>query len=792
MTQRTPVAKTMRSSGLQGYATGTPESTRLGKKWWDGNSTDVGPLSVFNEDEWRGFVEQGKTANGTDRRQLFEQEKKAFHHYVRRDVDPALKDGSTLKDVCISLRRLEYRCRYLYDIMSEGKQITDTDQTEYEHIKEITDDIKERTYIQKQDLRRKKKEQEELEKTLTATKTRAETSEMPLEQHKQVLGAEGGQKELGTKFKPGNPLNRTMMEKESESDEDNYFYDSNNEELIGNMLEQVNGKINRFLVELERYAASQGNYTPRSELVALITKTMQKSLENEEEAELSLLLRAFSKKRMEEALIVWSRESKGRTEMEFKEITRLLTGILENWDKIVQMGKDNTKQKTSPSFPESPYPVRDLNKPSRRSGGVPKFPGSEEVPEAHSTPFPRFTGPSLGHTRPTTPTGPTLPPGPTGFPLGATGTPMSGEQNLINQLGYMFGNFANMMNRPQIHSNIKLPALEVPVFAGDILQFPTYWESYNPLIHSNAQLSPEMKLLHLRKSLSPEIQKTLFGSAGENLTYSEAIKIVFSKYCNPKHVTYAFRKKFRNMTAPNSRTDIRGCRQFVDTAKRYMTTLRLFNLEPEDYAMGILDDLRESIPKPLQYDLAAQEGQELSNLDLPQFIKSLDRYCTIREDTDLIHSLSNSTNNSNPTRFTTMSTTQQKPQVKAKRPCLFCGQIHYMADCTVIRDPLERFRFFQKNLMCTACTSKAHNFRQCTNTRRCWGTKGMPCRQHHHTSLHGFFARNQNNHQNQFRNNGNFGNTRNPNQGSFRQLSQQGQQGSQGPQQGSQRPHQQT
>ena len=750
---RTPVEKTtsgkFEQSQHQKYedVMQTPASTRR-LKWWDLNSQDVGPLTVFKKDEWKKYVEEGKNANQTDRRAMYEKAKEAFHHYVRHDVDPAVQEKLPLQDICRNLRRLEYRSRYIYDLMAEGKQATDTDQRESEHIKEITDGIKEQTYIQIQDQRRKKKEQGEDEKTRTLTDPEVETSQMPLEPPKQAkkltLEEDGGPKELGAKLKPTNPLNNeTIVGGPTSTGSDSYFEDSHNEELIGSkeIDDQIDGKINRFLVELEHFAASQGSYRPRSELVSLLVKTKHGNLEDEEEEELSLLLRAFSKKRMEEALIVWSRETKNRTEKEFQEITHLLKQILEHWDKLVSMEKDNTREKMQQvrvendfnSDIESPYPQQVHNRTPRRLS-IPRFPGIQDdnhgttQRRSHSTPFERLRHPTEATNQPSN----------TGNASGGIG---SGEQNFMNQLGQMFGSFANMINKNKQQSSIKLPPLKVGRFNGEILEFASFWESYNPLVHSNPDLSDDMKLLRLKASLTPEVEKTLYGSSGENLSYRDSMAIIFEKYCNADHVTYVLKKKLKSVAPPTSKADISGIRRFVDEARRYMTNLQLWNVFPEDYAT-IIDDFRESIPKALQYDLADQCNRQLSHLSLTEFLEAMSQYASLREDTDRIHKLSNSNATSTP-RLTTMATTQQHSQSKAKRPCLFCNQVHFMADCHVIKDPLERFRFFKRNGMCTACTSKAHNFRQCTNTRRCWGTKGNICRQHHHTSLHAFFANRQ-------------------------------------------------
>ena len=52
-----------------------------------------------------------------------------------------------------------------------------------------------------------------------------------------------------------------------------------------------------------------------------------------------------------------------------------------------------------------------------------------------------------------------------------------------------------------IESKIRLPQLEVPAFHGNFKEYPTFWTTYNSLIHSNSQLSNTDKFLFLKQAL---------------------------------------------------------------------------------------------------------------------------------------------------------------------------------------------------------------------------------------------------------------------------------------------------
>ena len=168
-----------------------------------------------------------------------------------------------------------------------------------------------------------------------------------------------------------------------------------------------------------------------------------------------------------------------------------------------------------------------------------------------------------------------------------------------------------------------------------------------------------------------------------------------------------------------------------------MTSLRLFNLVPEDYSMGIVDDYREAMPRQLQYDLVLQESKQLSDMTLQELLEGLEKYASLREDTDRILKMSSENNpRYNSRNLTTMVTTGRAPP----KPCSFCDGNHYMDKCTEVTDPYQRYRIFQEKKLCTICTSNNHNFKKCSKRRPCWGKPGVFCNGSHHTSLHEFFT----------------------------------------------------
>merc|ERR1740124_1710432 len=58
---------------------------------------------------------------------------------------------------------------------------------------------------------------------------------------------------------------------------------------------------------------------------------------------------------------------------------------------------------------------------------------------------------------------------------------------------------------------VKLPKIKLPEFSGDVLEWPTFWDSYSSTIHENKMLSNVDKFKYLMGCLREEAKDTLRG-----------------------------------------------------------------------------------------------------------------------------------------------------------------------------------------------------------------------------------------------------------------------------------------
>ena len=201
---------------------------------------------------------------------------------------------------------------------------------------------------------------------------------------------------------------------------------------------------------------------------------------------------------------------------------------------------------------------------------------------------------------------------------------------------------------------------------------------------------------------------------------------------------------------PSSNTDITGIRKFIDECQTIMQCLTTFNQPAEYYSIATMDFYRKHLPPELLNDIAQQEHKKVSKLTLMHFIKALEDYCSLREDTYRYRENVGGTLGGPTTKFptTTMSTqaagntTRFNPSYKQEdlkkpfnfRKCVYCNveglQGHMMKECPTVKNGDERIKILREKQRCTCCLSNRHNYRDCRSDKRCF------CGGKHHDSIH--------------------------------------------------------
>ncbi|XP_045157294.2 uncharacterized protein LOC123523709 [Mercenaria mercenaria] len=86
----------------------------------------------------------------------------------------------------------------------------------------------------------------------------------------------------------------------------------------------------------------------------------------------------------------------------------------------------------------------------------------------------------------------------------------------------------------------KLPKLTLPIFTGNILEWQTFWDSFESSIHNNESLSDVQKFSYLRSLLSDDAARVIEGFQLTHSNYMQAIELLRERFGQEHKIVNAY------------------------------------------------------------------------------------------------------------------------------------------------------------------------------------------------------------------------------------------------------------
>ena len=83
----------------------------------------------------------------------------------------------------------------------------------------------------------------------------------------------------------------------------------------------------------------------------------------------------------------------------------------------------------------------------------------------------------------------------------------------------------------------RLPKISLPYFSGDILQWQSFWDSYESTIHSSVNLTDVQKFTYLKSQLEGSAASVIEGFAMTNANYARAIDLLQERFGQQQKIT---------------------------------------------------------------------------------------------------------------------------------------------------------------------------------------------------------------------------------------------------------------
>ncbi|XP_058816985.1 uncharacterized protein LOC131680282 [Topomyia yanbarensis] len=171
----------------------------------------------------------------------------------------------------------------------------------------------------------------------------------------------------------------------------------------------------------------------------------------------------------------------------------------------------------------------------------------------------------------------------------------------------------------QIFSDIKLPRMNLPIFSGNILEWPSFYDLFDSAVHKNPNLQDSQKLYFLKTNLAGEAGSLISHLRIEDANYAPALAKLRDRYDKTLEIAAQHIQRFLgqpSMTSPSAT----GLRSLHDVSDEVVRALKAMKREGRDiWLLYILVDKVDPDTKQLWFQKKADMTDEEITLD--RFLK---------------------------------------------------------------------------------------------------------------------------------------------------------------------------
>ena len=175
----------------------------------------------------------------------------------------------------------------------------------------------------------------------------------------------------------------------------------------------------------------------------------------------------------------------------------------------------------------------------------------------------------------------------------------------------------------QSQSKARLPKLELPKFAGNIVEWQAFWDQFEAVVHKS-DLPPVSKFPYLKALLEGEAKGCIQGLSPTAKHYSVACDLLKERYGKPEKIIFAHIQALLHLSPAQSkgRLTLPVLWNMQDELLAHVRSLESLGISGEKYGFFLTPVILSRLPQDIRMEWAREgEGRE-SDLDfLLQFLK---------------------------------------------------------------------------------------------------------------------------------------------------------------------------
>ena len=153
-------------------------------------------------------------------------------------------------------------------------------------------------------------------------------------------------------------------------------------------------------------------------------------------------------------------------------------------------------------------------------------------------------------------------------------------------------------SRPH-RAKVRLPKLSLPRFNGDLMKWPTFWDSYESAIHNNDELTEVDKFNYLRSLLQTNSPRR-DSWTHPICCYQEAVEILRKRFGNKPLINSKHMETLLNAEPVTSDQSLKELRHLYDKTESHFRSLKSLGVEPTSCGAMLSPVLLTKLPPELR------------------------------------------------------------------------------------------------------------------------------------------------------------------------------------------------
>lgn len=291
---------------------------------------------------------------------------------------------------------------------------------------------------------------------------------------------------------------------------------------------------------------------------------------------------------------------------------------------------------------------------------------------------------------------------------------------------------------PDSEYKIKLQPLQLPMFNGNVADWPLFYAMFKANVHDRQDMSKTVKMQYLISKLSGKALSVCAGIPPTDVNYDVIFKALINKYDDKRALAAAYLDTLFQFK-PIKQESAMCLANFVDMFGSTVAALRALNLDMGELLLFYIANSKLNEETRQAFETSLQEEMPTYN-KLVEFVTSRSKILS-RVNPGTSNDFKYKSKNPAPHTFLVnnssnghCSSSSRNYNLKINTEmCILCGKNHILSKCDkfLALSPRERYVIVKQHALCVNCLGSSHRAYECNSKLFC-----SVCKLKHNSLLH--------------------------------------------------------